>query len=82
MVNTHHLKVLLTKDFLTLRRNVGFIVAFMLLPVILMTAFIAIQNLVDNGEKEGSLLEDNFFYTSTHFFNKVNFPFMDIDPGD
>lgn len=88
MVNTTHLKVLLTKDYLTLRRNVGFIIAFLLLPIALMVAFISIQQLVDKGEKSGSLVDENFFYTSTHFIHNettkqtYNFPFMDIPPID
>jgi hypothetical protein len=84
MVNSTHLKVLLKKDFLTLKRNPGFIVGFLVLPIALMAAFIAIQNLVNNGTKEGSLLEENFFYTSNIFatFQGMtgNLPFMDINP--
>ena len=90
MVNKTHLKVLLTKDFLTLRRNVGYIIAFIFLPVALMSAFISIQQLVDNGTKEGSLIDDNFFYTSNSFMKNpvapspvnVNAPFMDVMPAD
>lgn len=50
MANLTHLKVLLLKDLLTLRRNIGFIIAFIVLPIGLMVAFIEIQGLVDNGE--------------------------------
>jgi ABC-type Na+ efflux pump permease subunit len=49
MVNATHLGVLLKKDLLTLKRNVGFIIAFIVLPLGLMIAFIEIQGLVDNG---------------------------------
>ena len=42
MINTTHLKVLLKKDFLSLWRNKGFLVAFIILPIGLMSAFIAI----------------------------------------
>ena len=49
MPNITHLKVLLKKDFLTLWRNRGFLLAFIFLPIGLMIAFAAIQGLVDNG---------------------------------
>ena len=42
MINRTHLKVLLKKDFLTLWRNKGFLIAFIVLPIILMNAFIQI----------------------------------------
>jgi len=42
MPNITHLKVLLSKDFLTLKRNIGFIIAFIVLPVGLMWTFIEI----------------------------------------
>lgn len=84
MINTTHLRVLLAKDFLTLRRNQGYILAFLLLPLGLMSAFIGIQRLVDKGAREGSLMQEDFFYTSTLFFNMnasvVNAPFMDVLP--
>ena len=67
MPNTLHLKVLLKKDFLTLKRNVGFLIAFVVLPVGLMSAFIAIQNLVDKGEGGGTLLNDHFKYTTNKY---------------
>lgn len=53
MVNKTHLKVLLTKDFLTLWRNKGFLLAFIFLPIGLMIAFASIQGLVDNGSDPG-----------------------------
>lgn len=34
-----HVKVLLKKDFLTLRRNIGFVAAFVIMPLGLMIAF-------------------------------------------
>jgi len=67
MPNTLHLKVLLKKDFLTLKRNLGFLLAFIVLPVGLMSAFIAIQNLVDKGTKQGTLLNDHFHYSTNKF---------------
>lgn len=84
LINFTHLKVLLTKDILTLRRNIGFVVAFIVLPLGLMGAFIAIQDLVVKGTVEGSLMKDHFFYTSTSYFpvepsslntTKVNYPY-------
>jgi hypothetical protein len=70
MANLTHLKVLLFKDLLTLRRNIGYIIAFLVLPIGLMTAFIQIQQLVDNGEKEGSLIKENFKYTTTKYLTE------------
>ena len=49
MINLTHLKVLLQKDFITLWRSKGFMIAFVLLPIGIMAAFISIQSLVDNG---------------------------------
>jgi hypothetical protein len=69
MVNMTHLKVLLSKDFMTLKRNIGFVAAFVILPVGLMVAFIEIQGLVYDGEKEGSLIADHFKYINTEFMD-------------
>ena len=65
-INTTHLKVLLKKDFLTLWRNKAYIVAFIALPLLLIWAFSAIVKLVvqDAEEVEGSLIFENFKYTS------------------
>jgi hypothetical protein len=41
-----HLKVLLKKNFLTLKRNYGFAIAFVLLPVATMGMFLYITKLV------------------------------------
>ena len=73
-----NLKVLLKKDFLTLWRNKGFIVTFCVLPIALMSAFTAIQNLVNKGEKSGSLIKEYFRYTS----NFPIAPYMDVPPLD
>jgi hypothetical protein len=84
MVNTTHLKVLLKKDFLTLWRNKGFLIAFCLLPIGLMSAFAYIQSLVDNGDKSGTLLYDKFRYVSTDYNTfgdiHINKNFMDVAP--
>jgi hypothetical protein len=42
MPNLTHLKVLLSKDYLTLKRNIGFVITFVFLPLSLMIAFIEI----------------------------------------
>ena len=63
MINTTHLKVLLKKDFLSLWRNKGFLVAFIILPIGLMSAFIGIQSLVDQGPKSGNMIYDHFRFT-------------------
>lgn len=39
MPQVAHIKVLLKKDYLTLRRNIGFVFAFVVLPLGLMIAF-------------------------------------------
>ena len=65
MINFTHLKVLLQKDFITLWRSKGFMCAFIILPIGIMAAFIAIQSLVDNGQKSGNLIYDYFRYTTT-----------------
>ena len=64
-INFTHLGVLLKKDFLTLWRSYGFLIAFIVLPIGLMGAFIGIQGLVDNGITSGSLIYDHFYWTST-----------------
>ena len=58
MVNATHLKVLLAKDFITLWRNRGFLIAFVVLPLGLMGLFIWLQTLVSDGTKSGSLIEE------------------------
>jgi ABC-type Na+ efflux pump permease subunit len=50
MVNAKHFKVLLKKNFLTLKRKWGFAVFFVLLPIISMGIFTAIINAISNGE--------------------------------
>jgi len=67
MVNTTHLKVLLKKDFLTLWRNKGFLMAFAILPIGLMIAFAYIQSLVDNGLYTGNLVDEYFRYVSNNY---------------
>jgi hypothetical protein len=65
MVNTTHLKVLLKKDLITLWRSIGFLIAFIILPIGLMELFVYLKNLTDNGEKSGSLIFDYFRYSTT-----------------
>jgi hypothetical protein len=40
-------------------------VAFIILPIGLMAAFISIKGLIDNGPYNGNLIYDYFRYTST-----------------
>lgn len=81
MINFTHLRVLLKKDFLTLWRSKAFIVGFIALPIILIFAFIYIKSLFDKGTKAGSLIYDNFKYTSTKNPNYLVFPsFFDYKP--
>ena len=65
MVDKTHLKVLLTKDMLTLKRNKGFLFAFLSLPVILMGVFALIKNSVDDGVSPPVLIDKYFRYSST-----------------
>lgn len=84
MVNTTHLKVLLKKDFLTLWRNKGFLLAFAILPIGLMIAFAYIQSLVDNGLYTGNLVDEYFRYVSNQYEVKppgINKRFMDVPPA-
>lgn len=62
MVNWGHLKVLLKKDLLTLVRNKGYLIGFVLLPIGFMGIFITVQSLFDKGYYEGPLIYDNFKY--------------------
>lgn len=66
MVNKTHLKVLIKKDLITLWRSIGFLISFIVIPITLMGLFIWIKNLVDNGQKSGSLIYDNFRFSSTN----------------
>jgi ABC-type Na+ efflux pump permease subunit len=75
MVSATHLKVLLKKDYLTLIRNKGFLIAFVFVPVALMGAFIGIQSLVNQGgEISGSLVGEYIKYTTS-------LPLLDFAPG-
>ena len=76
MLNYSHLKVLLKKDFLTLWRSKGFIFLFLAIPFLLMAVFLFLVSIVDQGQKDGKLINDYFRYTSTvqfpdssHFFD-------------
>ncbi len=68
-----YLKVLLTKDYLTLWRNKGFLIAFVILPIILMQTFLYVQNQVlnvDGKYREGSLVDEYFMYTSNNLLEE------------
>jgi ABC-type Na+ efflux pump permease subunit len=65
MINLTHLKVLLKKDFITLWRSKYFLLGFIIIPILLMFSFIYIMSLFNKGVKEGSLIYDNFRYTTT-----------------
>ena len=56
-INFTHLKVLLKKDFLTLWRNKGYLVAFFLTPIIFMSLFAYLETLADKG-----ISDTDFFY--------------------
>lgn len=71
-INRTHLKVLLKKDFLTLVRNRGYVIGFVLVPVAFMAIFIGVKSLFDKGETEGPLIFDHFKYTSTAYDPLLN----------
>ena len=63
MINSNHLKSLLKKDFLTLWRNKCYLVAFVLLPILLMWAQSGIVILVAEGNEldgGGDKVEESF----------------------
>lgn len=67
MINYNHLKSLLKKDFLTLWRNKAYLVAFVLLPVLLMWAQSGIVILVEDESEVpggGEKVEESFKYIS------------------
>ena len=60
MVNLRHLKVLVKKDFITLWRSKGFLIGFVLLPIVLMESFTFLKNNADKGEQSGHLINEHF----------------------
>lgn len=67
-MNLAHLRVLLVKDYLTLWRNKGFLIAFIVAPILLTNIFILIQNElmhVAGGLKSGSMIDEYFSFTTT-----------------
>ena len=82
------LKVLLKKDFLTLWRNKGFLLAFIVMPLLLMTTFVDLQdNIIGTKEKygEGSLIDEFMTYTTTkmipHQGKYVPYKYVDENPS-
>jgi len=51
MVNVTHFRVLLKKNFLTLKRKWGFLLFFIILPIVSMGIFTAIKYAISNGIK-------------------------------
>jgi len=52
------------KDWLTLKRNKGFIVSFIVVPLAFCSLFCWLQSLALDGTKEGSLIEGNLHFSS------------------
>ena len=82
------LQVLLKKDFLTLWRNKGFLLAFIVMPLLLMTTFVNLQDqTIDRKDKfgEGSMIEDYWSFTSTkmlpHEDHFIPYKYVDEDPS-
>jgi len=80
MVKTQHLKVLLMKDWLTLKRNKGFIVSFIVVPIAFCGLFCWLQSLALDGTRVGSLIENpetkkpsgNMWFTSNEPATPLN----------
>lgn len=49
MVNWTHFKVLLKKNFITLRRNICFAITFVVLPILTMGIFTIVKALLSDG---------------------------------
>ena len=83
MINNTHLKVLLRKDFITLWRSKVFCLMFLLVPIILMLVITALRNLLVNGSISGSMIYDNFKYTSTKpWLPPTPIPYAPFAPQD
>ena len=87
MLDKQFLQVLLKKDFLTLWRNKGFLLAFIVMPLLLMTTFVNLQDqTIDSKDKfgEGSMIEEYMTYTSTkmlpHGDQYIPYKFVDENP--
>jgi hypothetical protein len=48
-INSRHVRVLLRKDLLTLKRNLGFATSFILLPILMMITFAQLQSYVEGN---------------------------------
>ena len=63
MVNGTHFRVLLKKNFLTLKRKWGFALFFIILPLISMGIFTAIKNAISDGIRpEGHNFDSNPYF--------------------
>jgi ABC-type Na+ efflux pump permease subunit len=71
MVNATHFRVLLKKNFLTLKRKWGFALFFILLPIISMGIFTAIKFAISKGERpEGHNFDCNL---ATNYVSRALF---------
>ena len=71
MVNATHFRVLLKKNFLTLKRKWGFALFFILLPIISMGIFTAIKFAISKGERpEGHNFDGNL---ATNYVSRALF---------
>ena len=69
-VNCSHLKVIMMKDSLMLRRQMGCTIALMLCPI--MFAIVAVIPIIlgDVQDREGSLFVENFMYSNNQLGQK------------
>lgn len=73
-----HVRILLRKDLLTLRRNFAFLLMFFVLPCALMLSFGVLQDAIGT-ELAGE--QHNFFHTKyTKFYHREPFMGSDMDP--
>jgi len=76
--NLTHFKVLVRKNFLALRRNIIFLICFLILPIITMGIFVATKALVNGGVAPESLNFNCKSYISCSSVNNTIAPYAAI----
>lgn len=67
-----HYRVLLRKNFITLRRNYGFAICFFLLPVMTMGIFSMLLSLVSDGDRvEQNNLDGKLAHISSFLYRSI-----------
>jgi len=73
MGNWTHFKVLLRKNFITLKRNYCFLIFFIVLPLVTMGIFTIIKALLADGKTEEKHNFDSNLYINHHSSFRVVF---------